>query len=147
MALEKRYQALVENRIFVGGAADVEAMIKNEQVDIIVDLRAEATRMAYPSETTQWIQIPLGDDSLKTEEVLFKEAIDEVVSAYHAGKKVGFHCAGGRGRAGAVAVGTLLALGICPNFEEAQLKAKSIRPMISLQSSQRASLLKIFPNK
>src|SRR5690348_8662125 len=97
---EKGYQALVDDKIFVGGAADVEAMILNEQVDVIVDLRGEANHIAYPSATTRWIHIPIGDDSLKTEEILFKEAIDQVVSLYKAGFKVGFHCAGGRGRAG-----------------------------------------------
>ncbi|WP_026298035.1 hypothetical protein [Cohnella laeviribosi] len=43
MTLEKTYQSLHENKIFFGGAADVEAMVKQENVDFIVDLRGEAT--------------------------------------------------------------------------------------------------------
>ncbi|MDB5052964.1 MAG: protein tyrosine phosphatase [Bacilli bacterium] len=147
MTTKKSYQSLHENKIFVGGSADVEAMIKNENIDVIVDLRAEATKMAYPSETTQWIQVPIGDDSPQTEEILFKKAIDEVVSAYKAGKTVGFHCAGGRGRAGTVAIGTLLALGLSNTLQEAEQKAKSIRSIINIGSAQRESLHKIFPDK
>lgn len=42
---------------------------------------------------------------------LFQQAINQVVEAYRSGKKVGFHCGGGSGRTGAVAVGTLTTLG------------------------------------
>jgi hypothetical protein len=32
MTVEKNYQALVNDKIFMGGAADVEDMVKNEGV-------------------------------------------------------------------------------------------------------------------
>ncbi|WP_425393266.1 hypothetical protein [Cohnella laeviribosi] len=35
---------------------------------------------------------------------MFKQAIDKVVHAYRQGKKVAFHCGGGKGRTGTVAV-------------------------------------------
>jgi protein-tyrosine phosphatase len=140
------YHALVEDRIFFGGAKDVEAMIKNEQVEIIVDLRAEATQSAYPSVHTQWIQIPLGDDSPLVTEQLFKKAIEEVVGAYHAGKKVGFHCGAGSGRAGTVAAGTLIALGLASTVSEAEDKAKQIRPIVNMGYAQKEALFKLYPN-
>jgi len=37
----KNYQELVNNRIYIGGADDVEDLMKNEKIDIIFDLRAE----------------------------------------------------------------------------------------------------------
>jgi len=42
----------------MGAAADVEAMVKNETIDVIVDLRGDATACAYPGARAEWIQIP-----------------------------------------------------------------------------------------
>jgi hypothetical protein len=42
MFMQKNYQALIEDKIFFGGASDVEDMVKNEHVEVIVDLRGEA---------------------------------------------------------------------------------------------------------
>jgi protein-tyrosine phosphatase len=146
MTVNGNYHALVENRIFFGGARDVEAMIKNEQLDVIVDLRGEATGSAYPSEGTQWIQVPLGDNSPVITELLFKKAIEEVVGAYQAGKKVGFHCGAGSGRAGTVAAGTLIALGLATTVSEAEEKAQSIRPIVNMGYAQKAALFKLYPD-
>jgi hypothetical protein len=46
------------------------------------------------------------------------------VNAYQAGQKVAFHCGGGKGRTGTVAAGTLLALGISKDVDEAEATAK-----------------------
>ncbi|MCC2685011.1 MAG: protein tyrosine phosphatase, partial [Paenibacillaceae bacterium] len=40
--MQKNYQNLIEDKIFFGGASDVSDMVKNEGVELIVDLRAEA---------------------------------------------------------------------------------------------------------
>jgi len=146
MTVSGNYHALVEDRIFFGGARDVEAMIKNEGVDVIVDLRGEATQSSYPSDKAEWIQVPLGDNSPLITEQLFKQAIEEVVSAYKAGKKVGFHCGAGSGRAGTVAAGTLLALGLATTVGEAEEKAKNIRPIVSIGYAQKQALFKLYPD-
>jgi protein-tyrosine phosphatase len=146
MKVNGNYHALVEDRIFFGGVKDVEAMIKNEHVEVIVDLRGESNGSAYPSSGTQWIQVPLGDDSPDITELLFKKAIDEVVGAYQAGKKVGFHCGAGSGRAGTVAAGTLIALGLASTVSEAEEKARSIRPIVNMGYAQKAALFKLFPD-
>jgi hypothetical protein len=44
--MDRNYHSLHENRIFMGGAKDVEAMEKNEGIDVVVDLREEATGCA-----------------------------------------------------------------------------------------------------
>jgi protein-tyrosine phosphatase len=137
MTVNGYYHALVEDRIFFGGARDVEAMIKKEQVEVIIDLRAETTHSAYPSPRVEWIQIPIGDDSPEVTEQLFQSAIDEVV---------GFHCGAGSGRAGTVAVGTLLALGLAETVIEAETKAKSIRPIVNMGNAQRQALIKLYPD-
>lgn len=139
-----KYHSLHENRIFMGGAADVEAMEKNEGIDVIVDLRGEATQCAYPESQAKWIQIPLGDNSMGSEHVLFKQAIDEVVNAYKSGQKVAFHCGGGKGRTGTVAAGTLMALGLSNNIDEAEATAKNIRPVIDIKPIQKEALTKLF---
>lgn len=142
--MEKNYQALVEDKIFFGGASDVKDMVKNENVEVIVDLRGEATECAYPADGVEWLQVPLGDNTEGPQDQLFQQAIDHVVEAFKSGKKVGFHCGGGKGRTGAVAIGTLIALGKSENIEEAENLAKSIRPVINIRQPQREALEKLF---
>ncbi|WP_157325481.1 protein-tyrosine phosphatase family protein [Paenibacillus anseongensis] len=140
----KNYQALVEDKIFFGGASDVEDMVKNENVEFIVDLRGEATECAYPANGVGWLQVPLGDNAEDPQDQLFQQAINHVVEAYKSGKKVGFHCDGGKGRTGAVAIGTLITLGKSENIEDAESLSKSIRPVINIRQPQREALEKLF---
>ncbi|MCY9694194.1 protein-tyrosine phosphatase family protein [Paenibacillus alginolyticus] len=147
MSSEKNYHALIPDKIFMGAAADVESMVKNEGIDVIVDLRGEATECAYPAADAQWIQIPLADNAAVPQEEAFAQAIQAVTDAYHQNKKVAFHCGGGKGRTGMVAAGTLLALGLTDTIDEAEAKAKSIRSIIDIKPSQRESLNKLYPGK
>ncbi|WP_223836515.1 protein-tyrosine phosphatase family protein [Paenibacillus oceani] len=147
MIIEKSYHALIPNHIFMGGAADVESMVKNEGIDVVVDLRGEATESAYPSDRVQWVQIPLADRSSQPQEKAFRQAIQAVTEAYRQNKKVAFHCGGGKGRTGTVAAGTLLGLGLCQTVDEAEAKAKEIRNVIELKPAQKESLLRLFPNR
>jgi protein-tyrosine phosphatase len=142
--MQKNYQNLIEDKIFFGGASDVSDMVKNEGVELIVDLRAEATEWADPNAKVDWIKIPLGDNAEGPQDELFQKAINCVVEAYKSGKKVGFHCAGGGGRAGAIAAGTLITLGKAKTLDEAEAMAKSIRPKVNIKPPQREALEKIF---
>lgn len=144
MLSEKKYQALIKGRIYMGGAADVESMVKNEGIDVVVDLRGEATESAYPEADVQWIQIPLSDNSSQSQEESFQKAIDAVTGAYHQNKKVAFHCGGGKGRTGTVAAGTLLALSLSQSIEDAENQAKNIRNVIDIKPAQKESLQNCF---
>lgn len=142
--MQKNYQNLIDDKIFFGGAADVEDMFKNEGIEMVVDLRGEATECSYRNESLKWIQVPLGDNADGPQDLLFKEAVDHVVEAYKSGKKVGFHCGGGSGRTGAVAVGTLIELGRGNTIEEAEAMAKAIRPKVNIKPAQREALEKLY---
>lgn len=140
----KNYQDLVDGKIFFGGADDVEDMIKNENVEVIVDLRGEATECAYPANGVEWLHVPLGDNADVPQDQLFHQAIHHVIDAYKSGKRVGFHCGGGKGRTGAVAIGTLITLGMSDNIADAETLAKSIRQAIHIRQPQREALEKLF---
>jgi protein-tyrosine phosphatase len=140
----KTYQSLHDNRIFVGGAQDVVALVEDEGVDIIVDLRAEVTDGdPMLSDRITRVHIPLLDRTAGQEELL-KQAVDHVVNGYVSGKKVAFHCAAGKSRAGSVAVGTLLALGLSDSVEEAEARVKKIRPEVEVHSALRKSLAALY---
>ncbi|OXS54976.1 protein tyrosine phosphatase [Cohnella sp. CIP 111063] len=143
--MSNSYHSLHENRIFMGGATDIEAIENHEGIDVVVDLRAEATECAYSDSKAKWVQIPLGDNATESEHVLYKQAIDEIVNAYQVGKKVAFHCGGGKGRTGTVAAGTLIALGLADSVDEAIEIAKGIRPKIDLKPIQREALQRLYP--
>jgi protein-tyrosine phosphatase len=144
MTLDKAYQALIADRIYLGGAKDVPAMVENDKIQVVVDLREESQACESSDPSVAWIKIPLGDNATEPEDKLFAQAIRAVVSAYHQNKKVAFHCGGGKGRTGTVAVGVLLELGLCKTIDEAEAVAKSIRPVINVKPDQRASLEKLY---
>lgn len=142
--IEKNYHVLLD-RIFMGAASDVEAMVKNEGIEVVVDLRGEATECAYPEAQVEWIRIPLGDNVEHSQAEGFKLAIQAVTDAYHSEKKVAFHCSGGRGRTGSVAAGVLVELGLSLTIDEAEAKAKGIREIIDIKPSQKEALYEIYP--
>lgn len=76
---EKNYNELIKNRIYIGGAEDIPEVLKNEKIDIVFDLRAEA-----PKESTNYNRVhsPIVDDREQQDNVI-KNTIDEVVDAYN----------------------------------------------------------------
>ncbi|WP_394237437.1 dual specificity protein phosphatase family protein [Niallia oryzisoli] len=138
----KNYQELVKDRIYIGGADDVEEMMGNEKVDIIFDLRAEA-----PTEESKYNRVhsPIVDDAERQDKSV-KKSIEHVVNSYNEGKKVYFHCQGGSNRTGTVAIGTLLAIGEAGTIEEAENMAKTARPKINVKPEMKEALKRIYPN-
>lgn len=147
MTPDKTYQALIADQIYFGSAKDVAAMVENDKIQVVVDLREESQACESSDPSVTWIKIPLGDNATEPEHTLFAQAIQAVVSAYRQNKKVAFHCGGGKGRTGMVAVGVLLELGICKTIDEAEMMAKNIRPVINVKPDQRASLVKLYADK
>ncbi|MCW3479041.1 dual specificity protein phosphatase family protein [Neisseriaceae bacterium JH1-16] len=145
MNQEKTYHQLIAGRIYMGGASDVPAMVEQDGVQLIVDLREESTGCAAPGTDAAWTKIPLGDEPAQSQAPLFKAAIDAVVTAYREGKKVGFHCGGGKGRTGTVAAGVLLELWLCHTLDEAEATAKAIRPVLNIKPEQYAALQQLYP--
>lgn len=137
----KNYHELLKDRIYIGGADDVEDLMKNEKVDIVFDLRAEA-----PTDESKYNRFhsPIVDDTADQDESVQK-SIDQVVNAYNEGKNVYFHCQGGSNRTGTVAIGTLLALGKASNIEEAEEIAKTARQKINVKPEMKETLKRLFP--
>lgn len=144
--MHHKYHALIDGAIFMGALADVQDAVDNEEIDVVVDLRAESVGCVAKADGLQWVNVPLGDNSPTAEAELYRRAIDEVVGAYKAGKKVMFHCALGQGRTGTVAAGVLLELGHAVSVSQAAERARLIRPMIKLQPVQAKALEQIFPS-
>lgn len=143
--MQKQYNELITGRVYFGGASDIQQIADEENIDLVVDLREESTGCAASNTNLAWKKIPLGDNAAQPQDALFKDAIQAVVSAYRDGKKVAFHCGGGKGRTGAVAAGVLLELGLCSTLDEAEAKAKAIRPIVNIKPDQREALLHLYP--
>lgn len=136
------YNELIKGRIFIGGADDVKDLMGSEKADVIFDLRAES-----PDDVTEYNRIhsPIVDESENQDESI-KRSVENVVNAYHEGKKVYFHCGGGSNRTGTVAIGTLISLGKVKTIEEAEAMAKSARSKINIKPEMKEALHRIFPN-
>ncbi|WP_169082311.1 dual specificity protein phosphatase family protein [Paenibacillus sp. PL91] len=142
--MNKTYHALIPGRIYMGGADDVQAMVDHENIEIVVDLREGSEQCAATGEGLKWIKVPLGDEANEPQEKLLHTAIKAVVESYKEGKKVAFHCGGGKGRTGTVAYGTLLELGLADTIEDAEQQAQSIRSILNIKPAQRKSLEAIY---
>lgn len=142
---EQNYHALIPGAVYMGGAADVQALADREGIEVVVDLREESTGCAGIREGLEWTRVPLGDEAREPQEELLRQAIGHVVSAYRQNRKVAFHCGGGRGRTGTVAYGVLLELGLAGSVDEAQAKAQAIRPQLNIKPAQRQALEALYP--
>ncbi|TYS68738.1 protein tyrosine phosphatase [Sutcliffiella horikoshii] len=139
MTNEKNYQSLMKN-VFIGGADQAKVAHTNEGLDVIIDLRAEKDNV---EDNLPRIHMPIVDDTAKQDESV-KAAIEYVVQTLQEGKKVYFHCSGGRNRTGTVAMGTLLHLGKASTVEEAEKLATSIRPVINVKPELKEVLQNLY---
>ncbi len=137
-----QYEALIPNRIFIGGVDAIEDLLTNEKIDIIYDLRAEVNG---PLASDRSIHRPIVDEAEHQDESI-RKAVKDVMNAYHSGKNVYFHCNTGRGRAGTIASATLLELGLADSVDEAEQKAKEIRPQINVRPQFKDALKRIYEN-
>lgn len=71
----KNYNELIQELVFIGGADDIKNVLKNENVDVILDLRAEVQEVEYDR-----LHSPIQDESIQ-------KSIKHVVNAYNEGKK------------------------------------------------------------
>ena len=140
--MEKNYHELIKDRIYIGGADDVDDVMENEKVDMVFDLRAESSKASF---TSNRVHSPIVDDA-DQQDASVKKSIERVVNAYNEGKIVYFHCQGGSNRTGTVAIGTLLNLGKVNTIVEAEEIAKTVRSKISVKPEMKEALKRIFPN-
>ena len=136
---EKQYQALIGDRIFVGGVADVESVIEEEKIDVVYDLRAEVAASSSDISKHQ----PIVDDGEFQDESI-RTGVKQIVQDYQDGKKIFFHCNSGNGRAGTMAVATLMELRLADSIEEAEAQVKMIRPQVNVKPQLKEALKRIY---
>ncbi|QFT89845.1 hypothetical protein FIU87_14370 [Bacillus sp. THAF10] len=139
MTMEKNYQLLMDN-VYIGGANQVQEAHTMEGLDVIIDLRAETDMV---KDNLPRIHMPIVDNAEQQEESV-KAAIEYVMRAKQDGKKVYFHCSGGRNRTGTVAMGMLLHSGKASTVEEAEQLVTSIRPVINVKPELKNVLQKMY---
>ena len=136
----KNYHELIKGRIFIGGADDVQDMLKNEKVDVVYDLRAESSNDEV---NYNRMHSPIVDDAADQDESI-KLSVDHIVKAYREGKNIYFHCQGGSNRTGTVVIGTLLSIGEASTIEEAEKIAKEARPKINVKPEMKEVLGRVY---
>jgi len=137
--MNKTYQALIENRIFIGGVSDVSEAIADEKIDVVYDLRAEVEN---PSSDISKHQPIVNDGTFQDESI--RTGVKQIVQDYQEGKKIFFHCNTGRGRAGTMAIATLMELRLADTVEEAEVKVKMIRPEVDVKPQLKEALKRIY---
>ncbi len=134
------YDELIAGRVYFGGADDAEQVVLEKKVDKVVDVRVNG-RLEQVDYT--YIHKPIADESKHIADSI-KAGVEEVVKAYEAGEKVYFHCGSGGGRAGVMAVATLIELGLAKSLDEAEAMAKEARSKVNIRPNMREALEKLY---
>lgn len=142
--MEKNYDVLVKDRLYFGGAKDAEAAFDNEAVDVVIDVRVNGlTGDEQKAVSYLYKHLPIADEDLAVATSIDKVA-KEITAAYHAGKKVYFHCGSGGGRAGVAATAVLMELGLADSLEEAESAVKEARPQVTIRPNMATALQKLY---
>ena len=134
------YDELIAGCVYFGGADDAEEVVREKEVDKIIDVRVNGR--LEPVDYT-YIHKPIADESEHIADSI-KAGAEEVVKAYEAGEKVNFHCGGGGGRAGVLAVATLIELGLAKSLDEAEAMAKQARSKVNIRPNMREALETLY---
>ena len=134
------YDELIAGRIYFGGADDAEQVVREKEVDKVVDVRVNGR--TEPVDYT-YIHKPIADESEHIADSI-KVGVGEVVKAYEAGESVYFHCGSGGGRAGVMAIATLIELGLAKSLDEAEAMAKQARSKVNIRPNMREALEKLY---
>lgn len=123
----------------------IQDAVKKHGITEVFDLRAGGEEPeGFPAGTKRHAY-PIVEGAEGQDESV-RNAIAAVKEAVEQDKKVFFHCSGGRNRTGTVATGLLLALGYASNVDEAEQKAKTIRPVISIKPELKQVLVNLYQN-
>lgn len=134
------YDELIAGRVYFGGADDAEQIVREKEVDKVIDVRVNG-RLEQVDYT--YIHKPIADESEHIAHSI-KAGVQEVVKAYEAGEKVYFHCGSGGGRAGVMAVATLMELGMAKSLEEAEALTKEARSKVTIRPNMREALEQLY---
>lgn len=134
------YDELIAGRVYFGGVDDAEQVVREKEVDKVVDVRVNGRT---ESVDYTYIHKPIADESEHIADSI-KAGVEEVVKAYEAGEKVYFHCGSGGGRAGVMAVATLIELGLAKSLDEAEAMAKQARSKVNIRPNMREALETLY---
>ncbi|WP_107941750.1 protein-tyrosine phosphatase family protein [Metasolibacillus fluoroglycofenilyticus] len=134
------YDELVKGRIYLGGAADAQEVVDNENIDIVYDVRVNSVQdaevPACPIVHAAIVEQHLAD-SIEAGATSIKEA-------YESGKNIFIHCGSGNGRASVMATAALLELGLANDLESAEQMVKEVRQSANIRPNMREALEKLY---
>ncbi|WP_369900098.1 dual specificity protein phosphatase family protein [Bacillus manliponensis] len=137
------YHELVKGKVYIGGVDAIQEAVKKHGITEVFDLRAGGEEPEeFPAEAKRHA-CPIVED-VEGQDESVRNAIGAVKGAVEQGKKVYFHCSGGRNRTGTVATGLLLELGHASTVEEAEQKAKEIRSIININTEMMQVLKRLY---
>ncbi|MEG0385207.1 dual specificity protein phosphatase family protein [Solibacillus cecembensis] len=136
--MNRHYNELVAGRIFIGSADDTEQAVSSEQIDTVFDVRVNGREgeQAY-----NYIHAPITEEA--TAETIKAGAV-KLAQAYEAGEKIYIHCGSGTGRAGVMAVATLLEIGATSDLDEAISQVKGARPAVKVRENMQVALETLY---
>ena len=111
--MERNFDEVLANRLYVGSAASAEQAIDEQLVTSVFDVRVKGRQEAVPYSYTH---SPIEEQN---EASTIKHGAERIATQIAAGQSVYIHCGSGTGRAAVMAAATLMELGQCPSIDEA----------------------------
>lgn len=136
--MKRKYDELLSNRIFIGGADDALEVIESGKADIVFDVRAKGHDQApdYP-----YVHATITDEATAESIAAGAKVIKE---AYEQGKNIYIHCGSGGGRAGVMSAAVLQEIGEATSLQDAISKVKTARPIVEIRPNMQAALDELY---
>lgn len=111
--MERRYDALIEGKMYVGSADEAEAATLDQKATQVFDVRVNGRGEEVSYDYTH---SPIEE---KNEAETIKKGAVQIAAAIRNGESVYIHCGSGTGRAAVMAAATLVELGEASTIDDA----------------------------
>ena len=120
--MERNFDEVLQQRIFVGSAADAQVAVSEGLVTKVYDVRVNGRQEEVPYRYTH---SPIEEQN---EAQTIKLGAEKIARDYVTGESIYIHCGSGTGRAAVMAAATLIEIGQAASIDEAMDIVKSKRP-------------------
>ena len=136
--MERRYDELIEGKIYVGSADEAEAATLDQKATQVFDVRVKGRGEEVSYDYTH---SPIEENN---EAETIKKGAVQIAAAIRSGESVYIHCGSGTGRAAVMAAATLVELGEASTIDDAMNTVLQKRKGARFQPVMISALEKLY---
>lgn len=136
--MERNFDEVLQQRIFVGSAADAQVAVSEGLVTKVYDVRINGRQEEVPY---RYAHSPIEEDN---EAHTIKLGAEKIASDYASGESIYIHCGSGTGRAAVMAAAALIETGQAASIDEAIDIVRSKRPGANFKPNMIEALYALY---